>query len=106
MTTAALPAPDPELIEAAASGHLVIMVGAGASYGSGLPLWSALVEKLFTHARAAATPQQEDELSQAAAWFAKEGELLDKASSSISRPPPQRGAGGAYRSVGRLGFLP
>jgi tetratricopeptide (TPR) repeat protein len=80
MTSTTLPAPDPELIEAGASGHLVIMVGAGASFESGLPSWGRLLESLFAQAQTKATPEQAEELNQAKSWFAEKGDLLEKAS--------------------------
>jgi tetratricopeptide (TPR) repeat protein len=39
-----------ELIVAGATGHLVVLVGAGASFKSGLPLWKDLILQLFQRA--------------------------------------------------------
>ncbi|WP_437942736.1 SIR2 family protein [Sorangium sp. So ce341] len=50
-----LPDVPTELIEAGASGHLVVLVGAGASRGAGLPGWSELLDSLLEMARAEVT---------------------------------------------------
>jgi tetratricopeptide (TPR) repeat protein len=84
MTTAAAPALHPvpgELVEAGASGHLVVLVGAGASHGSGLPLWSELLAGLFSRAQAAGTPEQHADLVEVKEWFfGQEGGPQEKAS--------------------------
>jgi tetratricopeptide (TPR) repeat protein len=58
--TTPLPTPDvpAELIEAGATGHLVIFVGAGASRAAGFPSWEGLLDTLFRQAKAEASAEQ------------------------------------------------
>lgn len=59
-TTTPSPTPDvpAELIEAGATGHLVIFVGAGASRAAGFPSWEGLLDALFRQAKAEASAEQ------------------------------------------------
>lgn len=77
----AIPEVPLELIEAGTTGHLIILVGAGASFGSGMPLWKGLIELLFARALVApVSPEIRKELEDAKSWFSKDGDLLEKAS--------------------------
>lgn len=70
-----------ELIEAGATGHLVVLVGAGASIPAGLPSWGALLKRLRRRAlEDAPTPEKQGELSEAHEWFEGNEGLLEKAS--------------------------
>jgi hypothetical protein len=77
-----LPAVPPELVEAGATGHLVVLVGAGASLAAGLPGWKELLKLLVARAQnEAATDQQREELKeiQQEKWI-EENRLLETAS--------------------------
>jgi tetratricopeptide (TPR) repeat protein len=85
LTSADLPTIPDELIEAGATGHLVVMVGAGASRGSGLLLWDELIARLYQSATSeVVTPSQQQALQKARPWFEdsdqKRQQLLLKAS--------------------------
>ncbi len=74
-----------ELVRAAASGNLVVLVGAGASHGAGLPSWTELLQGLLLDALALDGVDRlegsvRDELAGAQSWFEARGEELDKAS--------------------------
>jgi hypothetical protein len=73
-----LPEVPPKLVEAAVGGHLVVLVGSGASKGAGLPEWKALLADLLALAKAeAATQAQRDELAEVTAvWGAFDSPLL------------------------------
>jgi hypothetical protein len=83
MTTGATLSPlmmPTELVNAGASGHLIVLVGAGASFGAGLPSWKALLLGLLREAQTTLDPARAAELEGAEAWFQADGEELDKAS--------------------------
>ncbi|MEP7125516.1 MAG: SIR2 family protein [Byssovorax sp.] len=69
-----------ELVEAGASGRLVVVVGPGANLGTGLPSWKGLLDLLLDHARTILPLTRHDELDEAAEWFRTDGEELLKAS--------------------------
>jgi hypothetical protein len=69
----------PELVEAGASGRLVVVVGPGANIGTGLPTWKALLNLLLDRARTSLPPTRHDELDEAGEWFRTDGEELLKA---------------------------
>ena len=69
-----------ELVEAGAAGRLVVLVGAGANLGSGLPSWKGLLHLLLAHARTMLPPSRHEELAEADEWFRTDGEELLKAS--------------------------
>ncbi|WP_437663267.1 SIR2 family protein [Sorangium sp. So ce1182] len=83
----ALPASDllpdvpTELIEAGASGHLVVLVGAGASRDARLPDWNALLDELLAMARVEVTrPAARGDLEAAASEWSSWKDALTKAS--------------------------
>jgi tetratricopeptide (TPR) repeat protein len=76
----ALPAVPPELIRAALTGNLVVIVGAGAAAGSGLPGWKEILPRLLDEARDSLGPARAGLLADAGPWFATDGDELDKAS--------------------------
>ena len=51
-----------ELVRAGAEGHLVVLVGAGASVQAGLPGWDKLLDELFSRAHDDAFPEQQAHL--------------------------------------------
>jgi hypothetical protein len=78
-----IPEVPPELIKAGATGHLVVLVGAGASIPAPakLPSWGDLLERLRRRAlNDPPTPERQKELSEVDKWFESKGELLEKAS--------------------------
>jgi tetratricopeptide (TPR) repeat protein len=69
-----------ELIKAGAEGHLVLLVGAGASMDAGLPGWSQLLESLFERAMEHVTDEaKKRELESARADPKLDGDPLLKA---------------------------
>ena len=76
-----LPPVPPELVEAGVSGTLVVLIGAGAAYGSGLPLWNDLLEGLLLDAKSSALPpEMRAELEELERWYSTEQDQLLKAS--------------------------
>ncbi len=76
-----LPPVPPELTEAGASGTLVVLIGAGAAYDSGLPLWNDLLEELLLDAKSSAlSPEKRIELDELESWYSTEKDQLLKAS--------------------------
>lgn len=76
-----LPAVPPELVEAGATAHLVVLVGAGASQAARLPGWWELLKLLVERALSEATTEpQREELREIQGRWLKENLLLDIAS--------------------------